>query len=237
MITYRIRQWHQKFETNETRKLKRLAWVPVPNKHEGKGWGRLTLQERRVELFCAWNLILQIGSKMPKRGLLADEDGPLSPEDMGFKTGFPGEIFKIALPFFTNIGWLEAANNGKVQENLLGSQQDPGEVAGVPAKSGAELNRTELKSKTKEPPVGGSFFIGKGKGQKIDRNFYDLIVSKCNNDYSLANRVFYYTREKDDPKAYIIHGFGDGTIVTNALAMESTPEMQEWISRVIYNGK
>jgi hypothetical protein len=46
---------------------------------------------------------------MPTRGLLVDEDEPLTPEDLADMTGFPAAIFHLAFTVLTqpNIGWIE----------------------------------------------------------------------------------------------------------------------------------
>jgi hypothetical protein len=109
-MTWQIRNWAKRYETPECRKIKgKLKWVATPNKHDGKSFSKLRKLENRVPVFCAWNLILQIASKMPERGILADEDGPLDIEDMENMTGFPREIFEQALNALSQgkIRWLE----------------------------------------------------------------------------------------------------------------------------------
>lgn len=110
---YRIKNWQQRFETAETRKLQRLTWVPTPNRHDGKGFRRIASERDRCEIFAAWNLILQVSSKLPKhmRGWLVDEGVPLTADDLSFMTGFPLQIFEKAFKFLSDpkIGWLETA--------------------------------------------------------------------------------------------------------------------------------
>lgn len=103
-----IRDWDKHYETAETRKLKRQTWVAVPNKHDGRGFRRLMGMPNGVELFGAWNLILQVASKMPVRGILADEDGPLSAEDIADKVGAPNELIAEALEAVSSerINWI-----------------------------------------------------------------------------------------------------------------------------------
>ena len=100
MQFYVIKNWDTLFETSETKKYKNLKWVPVPNKHDGKSFGYLRKHKNKVEIFCAWNLILQLASKTPHRGILVDSDNePLTAEDMAVQTGFPTEIFEMALEY------------------------------------------------------------------------------------------------------------------------------------------
>ena len=108
-MTYRIRNWEVHYEKAQSRPCKKPSWVALPNKHDGKGFRRVAQHERAVEIFAAWVLIVQVASKMPERGLLVDEDGPLTAEDLAVKTGFPASIFHIAFTVLVDpkIGWLE----------------------------------------------------------------------------------------------------------------------------------
>lgn len=160
---YRIKDWAKNFENAETRKYKHVRWVPIPNKHDGKGYRRLAKHERAVEIFCGWNLLLQVASKCPVRGVLADDDGPLSPEDLADMTGFPEAIFAIALEALSaeKIGWIEEIPEDSALLPAVPPEETP-EPAGAsevlrkpPETSGAapaELNRTELNRK-EDPPL------------------------------------------------------------------------------------
>lgn len=136
-MTYRIKDWSAHFENSETARYKTLKWVPVPNKHDGKGFGRIAKLKNAPEIYAAWHLILQIASKMPVRGTLKDEDGDLTPEDMAVMTGFPEKIFKDALSvlIMPKIAWIEQFPQtcGRPAADLRQS----------PNNSGAELNRIE----------------------------------------------------------------------------------------------
>jgi hypothetical protein len=107
--TYRIAGWDRNFETAESRRIRRLTWVATPNKHEGRGFRRISRLENAVEVFCAFQLMIEVASKMPTRGILADEEGALDAEDLADKTGFPAEIFAAAFVALVEprIAWLE----------------------------------------------------------------------------------------------------------------------------------
>lgn len=106
---YRIKDWDKHFEKADTRKCKHMRWIALSVKHEGKGFRRIASHARCCEIFAGWILICQVAAKMPTRGILVDEDGPLDAEDLTFKTGFPQECFEIAFEVLTQkkIGWLE----------------------------------------------------------------------------------------------------------------------------------
>ncbi len=107
-MIYSIRDWGTHFEKSQTRKCAAMKWVPVSNKHDGKSYRRLMRMERRAELYAVWVLLIQVASKCPVRGVLADSDGPLTPDDLELKTGMPAESFAYAMPVLASsaIGWL-----------------------------------------------------------------------------------------------------------------------------------
>lgn len=86
----RIRNWNELFETHESRKLKKLHWVPIPNKHDGLHFRALIEGQNALESYAVWLLLVQVASKCPKRGDLADGSGKgLTPKDIARKCGAP----------------------------------------------------------------------------------------------------------------------------------------------------
>ena len=167
---YRVRHWDKHFENHESRKVKSLAWLPLKNKHDGAGYRRVASLPESVDVFCAWVLILQVASKMPVRGLLADGDGPLSAADLGYKIGYPERIFTAAFTAaFTvlskpEIRWLEPCEiecDGDIPQThatsgTAGASPQPtgehreqpgatGRLPEIPGGAGAEQNRREQK--------------------------------------------------------------------------------------------
>jgi hypothetical protein len=107
-VCYAVPDWHKHFENAESRKYKSLTWVPMKNKHDGKGYRRVSRNPKSIQVFCAWCLIVQVASKMPVRGILHDDDGPLTASDLSDKTDFPASIFELAFKVLVeeHIGWL-----------------------------------------------------------------------------------------------------------------------------------
>lgn len=112
LIFYAVKDWDDHFENGESRRYKSLTWVPVKNKHDGKSYRRVSKLPNGVQVFCAWSLIIQVASKMPTRGMLRDEDGPITTADLADMTGFPESIFEMALKALSepSIGWLIRVN-------------------------------------------------------------------------------------------------------------------------------
>lgn len=108
-MIYRIRDWDKHYENCETKRFKHLRWVPISNQHDGKYWRKLWTLDRAPDIFAAFILMVELASKMPARGTLADEDGELSTGDMALKTGAPEDIFVYAIPILCDLKWLEPA--------------------------------------------------------------------------------------------------------------------------------
>lgn len=135
---YKIKDWSDLYENHETRKYKNLSWVPVPNKHDGRGFKRIMKHKCAAGIYAAWNLILQIASKMPVRGVLEDKDGPLTAQDLSDKTDLDIKYFEIALSYISSkeIGWIEKTETED-------SPAIPPDSPAICRKTAAEQNRTE----------------------------------------------------------------------------------------------
>lgn len=106
---YTIKAWERHYENAQSRKSKKShRWVAMPNKHDGKGFRRIMAMRDGAAIYGAWCLIVQIASKCPMRGVLADDDGPLDAEDMASKTGCPSSVFSRALEVLTSerVAWI-----------------------------------------------------------------------------------------------------------------------------------
>lgn len=146
---YAIKDWDKHFENSESRKIKSLTWVPVKNKHDGKGYRRVVAHPKGCLVFCAWCLIVQVASKMPTRGVLLDEDGPLTTSDLSFKTGAPEHIFETAFQVLTDpkVGWL-------VKQKCPVVPVSPEVSGGVGVEQkGMEHNGTEGNGREYSPPT------------------------------------------------------------------------------------
>lgn len=106
-MTYRIKNWTKHYAFGDFKKCTKASWFPMSNKYDGKSYRRLMRMENGWCHYAAWTLILGLASKCPERGVLADEDGALTIEDMAIKTDAPVEIFRNAIKPLVEIGWLE----------------------------------------------------------------------------------------------------------------------------------
>jgi hypothetical protein len=112
MQFYRIRDWAEHFENNRTRELKRMEWLPVPNKHDGCGFTELLDHPNGVAHYGAWHLILQVASKCDPRGDLLREgvNGihvALTCGEIGRMSHSPAGLLQEAIDRLISIGWIE----------------------------------------------------------------------------------------------------------------------------------
>lgn len=118
-MIYRIKDWERHYEKAESRRVKTMAWLPLPTRHDGAGFRRVAAHERGPELFAAWVLIVEVAARMPTRGLLVKDDKALTAKDLHFRTGFPAAIFELGFDVLSGpeIGWLEVIDDdGVIQE-------------------------------------------------------------------------------------------------------------------------
>lgn len=116
----RIKDWDKHFENNRTRELKKMTWVPFPNKQDGDGYTDLMSHLDGVAHFGCWIAICQVASKCDPRGTLLRDNPALGcdpdkhpqkrPHDtasLSRMTRVPEEILKKAIDRLIIIGWLE----------------------------------------------------------------------------------------------------------------------------------
>lgn len=109
MTRYVVRNWDHNYEVAQSRKVDGpLTWVALPCKHDGLGFRRIMALPDGPAVYGAWVLIVQVAAKCPVRGVLADERGPLTPEELSIKTGCPEKLFERALQVVSSerVGWL-----------------------------------------------------------------------------------------------------------------------------------
>lgn len=237
--TYRIKDWDAHFETAESRKLNKTRWVPMPTKHDGKSYRRITQHAQSAQIFCAWNLIVQVASKMPTRGVLSDADGPLDAEDLAVKTGFSVEIFALGLEFLSSdiIGWIQTESQQK-KPRAARIRQTPPESQREPPINPDSRQSPSPEGKGKEQKG----IEGDGREQKIPSPSGDGVATSTE-DFTIWNlgvKKIVAADHVSDQSARSFLGeqiktFGKGAVshaVTEALAQEAV-EPKSYIVAVL----
>lgn len=119
---FRVANWVKNFENSKTKELKRLEWVPIPNKMDGAGYTELVDHPNGAAHLGAWVAILEIASKQDIRG-----DLPVASTGTAAALArisrLPLSLFEEVLPRLQLIGWLEILS----QKN-----QQPDEIRQIP---------------------------------------------------------------------------------------------------------
>lgn len=106
--TLRIADWEGHYETNDSRKLKHLEWVKTPNSHDSIGFCEILSHPNGMAHYGAWNLILQLASKCPIRGLLVTGKGKAhDAHSIALVTRGNEKVISEAIVRLLAIGWLE----------------------------------------------------------------------------------------------------------------------------------
>jgi len=108
----RIKNWDKHFENNRTRELKKLSWVPFPNKLDGDGYTELLEHKNGAAYFGCWCVICEVASKCDPRGtLLRDGGKPHNSASLSRITRFSQNVLEEAIKILLSIKWLESYDN------------------------------------------------------------------------------------------------------------------------------
>jgi uncharacterized phage protein (TIGR02220 family) len=133
MKLYQIRSWDALYENNRTRELKKLDWVPIPNKHDGDGYTSIMAQKDGPAILGAFIACIQIASRCDPRGtLLRDGGKPHSAASLARMSRMPESAIQRALDFCSGdeVNWLVIR---EINDNLAGGCDNPALACGNPA--------------------------------------------------------------------------------------------------------
>lgn len=103
----RIVDWDVHYENNRTRDLKKMGWVPMPNRHDGDGYTQLILHPNGPAHFGAWCALVEVASRCEPRGsLLRDSDRAHDTESLSRMTRIPVSVWEEAIPRMVECGWI-----------------------------------------------------------------------------------------------------------------------------------
>lgn len=130
MKLYKIRDWDKLFENNRTRDMKRMSWVPVPNRHDGDGYTCLVSRKNGAAIYGAWIVILQVASKCDPRGtLLRAPSKPHDAASISRITRIPEADIQAALIACSDeTDWLEVEELAKIPQEGAENRQEGAEI-------------------------------------------------------------------------------------------------------------
>ena len=175
MNLYRIRNWEKHFENNRTKELKKLTWVPVPNKHDGDGFSELLDHPNGPAHYGAWCILVQIASKCDPRGtLLRDTQEPHTSHSLARMSHLPAGLISEAIQRLVSIGWLETCEDVALScGNVALSCDNVAPSCGLPEGNGREGNGT-LREREK-----GEKSASEQIGEEEDLDIPDALVDVC----------------------------------------------------------
>lgn len=132
MTCIQIVDWGKHYENNRTRELKRMTWVPLPNKHDGDGYTELISEHPNGPAhYGAWCALLGVASKCLPRGTLVRQSGePHDEVSLARITHIPADLWKEALPRLAKVGWIAISDGVTSQEGAGIPQEGADDVAG-----------------------------------------------------------------------------------------------------------
>jgi hypothetical protein len=103
---YFIPSWDKKFENSQSRKIKKLTWVPIPVDFD-EDYLELVVRPNGAAYFGVWMVIVMIAAKCSTRGTLAWSNGlPMSAANLAHISRMPLKLLEKVLPVLMEIGLL-----------------------------------------------------------------------------------------------------------------------------------
>lgn len=109
---YRIRNWDEAgfVKKGQNDRSRELPWVAIPTKHHGTTFTRLMRTDPTGSVYGCWICLVALAGRLPAKGTLACEEGPLSIEDMAAQCHVDPDTLKRAIDILQSesIQWIEA---------------------------------------------------------------------------------------------------------------------------------
>ena len=119
--------WNTIYENNRTRDLKKMDWVPIPNKLDGDGYTELLAHPDGALHYAAWVILVLVASRCQPRGTLIRAGGHAhDAASLSRISRIDVNVFLCALPRLVEIGWVAKVHVTGNGINI------PQEGAGIP---------------------------------------------------------------------------------------------------------
>ena len=108
-VAYAIKRWSSRFENAQSRRTKDLNHSLTPHELNSTHLEHLMGQEGGVIALAVWHILIQLATRCPQRGLLVNEEGPLTEAAIAKACHLPESQVSRALDLLTSdaIGWLD----------------------------------------------------------------------------------------------------------------------------------
>lgn len=127
----RVRNWAERYETHESRKVKNLQWVPLRNDVSDPGFVVLMGMPDGAAMFGAWSALLMMAARCHVRGTFADENGnPYSAAVIASVIRVNLELLERTIEVLTGeIPWFEWVESGQPGQSPGSPAESPGNTA------------------------------------------------------------------------------------------------------------
>lgn len=141
---FRIKNWRKLYETNESRKFKRLPWIKSPCDLQSTGLSIIREHDEAAGILGVWELLRQYAAsrEAPRDGSLGRIDSPLSPRAIAIAIGLPESIVATSIPMLVSVGWIEEIKPGENRDETGMKPGDDRENTG----QGPGENRKKVRS-------------------------------------------------------------------------------------------
>lgn len=116
-------------------------WVRIPTAMDSLSRQRLVQTAEGRQAYCVYVHLVSVAAKDPPRGVLADERGPFTYEDLALKTALPEKVIRDAVVMLSDpsVAWVEAvgdweSNGVEIPDQAVHSNSDSGSISASPAK-------------------------------------------------------------------------------------------------------
>jgi hypothetical protein len=151
---YRVTNWNKHYENNRSRCLKKLEWLPVPNRLDNDGYLDLVLHPSGPAHLGCWLTILQVASRCYPRGvLIRDTLAAHDPESLSRITRIPADLVSDAMGRLVSIRWLEIVTRSEAFADI---RHDDGSIRhGDATKPSTKEGKNEgMKERTQAKRIG-----------------------------------------------------------------------------------
>lgn len=106
--TFEIKDWNDVFETYRSREVKELKYVQLPVRRHSDSFRCLARTADGLTAYGVFMVLVAIAATCPRRGVLADDKGPWTPDRVAVRMGIPVKIVAKAISRLADpeIGWL-----------------------------------------------------------------------------------------------------------------------------------
>lgn len=164
MTTWAIKDWDSLFQKSDLRdsRVKTWKYVPMPINLLGERYRTLAGTAKGLATIGVFLALCEVAANLPKRGVLADERGPLTLRALSIKTAIPERLLSSAITLLASpeIGWLVAESARQSSATPAEEPAQPAEsarpFAALPQPSVAYLNLPQPQPDSAEPAERGA---------------------------------------------------------------------------------